>query len=254
MLLTITDLIILGLCIMFFWGGWRRGLFRALFGPLAFAFGALAGILFYDLSDNLLGGLITTILTTIALSIIFTIIHYISRSTVDKEHRNYVFLGSRFLGSFLSVFWEGGLCVIIMVTITLLPNNLFGSGKAQNDIKNSNTYHLVNQFVINQAPPVKKIYLTVNILRDPAYLNYLSQSEEFKSFFLDPKIQSLLNDKNFYEQIRNKNILNLMTNPKIKIILKDKRLMRKFTKLGKRVYVDRTQGLDKKKALKATEE
>ena len=166
-MLNTTDVCMLVVIIISFSLGWKNGLLRSLIGPISFVIFSIIGIIYFDLTQNLPMALIITSAGSIGLSFIVTIALIFGRSTVKKNLRKYVFIGSRILGSIASVLWKGILALIIFFVIALLPSNDSKLSEIQADISQSETFRLANQYIISQAPPVRNIFLVLAVFQHP---------------------------------------------------------------------------------------
>ena len=87
-LLTTVDLVLLIFALLFFWGGWRKGLLRVLITPLSFLICTLLGIVHFDTTEDLAGSLLIATLGTFILSGTIKFILMLTRKTVEKKYRN----------------------------------------------------------------------------------------------------------------------------------------------------------------------
>jgi len=234
--LTITDLVVLALFLIYFLLGWRKGIVRVLIGPASFAVCFVIAILNLDFNYNIVKSALILTLGTLVLSIIINLFFYIGKFSMEKEQREYVFIGSRILGSLLNLAWKGGVTLFLLLVLTFVPLNAFGLDKARGNMKNSVSYKFTQHFAYNNIKPVREITATLAILKDPTFMAELSKTHEYEAFFRSEKIQNFVNDKQIIKHIQDNNIFGLVTNPKLLDIINDDKLMKRFTKLTKRAY------------------
>jgi hypothetical protein len=231
-----TDIVMLCFLTFSFLTGWHNGLFRTILGPLSILLCAIAAIIYYDVSHNLIMSLLIASVGSIALALIFKIFFMFARSTVDKNYRNTTFIGSRLLGGLLNMSWKAALLSVVLILTTLLPGQLFQLRRIQDDVKQSVSYQLIQKYAFRKAPQSQNIIETLKVLQDPERLRRMSDTPEYQEFYSDEQLQSLITDEQIAEQIRNKDISGLMSNPKILDLMQNEELLEKFGRLSKKIY------------------
>jgi hypothetical protein len=237
---SLTDIVVLVLMAFFFWRGWHSGLLRAFLGPICFGICLIIGVIHFDLTNNIMTALMIVGLGTWGLSTLLRLSLFIARRGIPKDHKNYVFGGSRLLGGIVSVFWAGSITLIILFVLAILPIPIAKFAEIQKDIHSSYTYGLLNNYVLYKNPATQKTVMALYILQDPVQMQKLSTLPEFQSFFSDPKIQDLLLDTEIVKLIEKKDAAHLIAHPKVKAIITDDGLMGKLFRLSKTLYSGKT--------------
>ncbi len=219
--------------------GWGNGLLYALIGPFSFFVFLIVGILYYDVTNNLITAIFVTSGGTIVLSILLTLLFFLSRRTVDKNFRHYVFWASRLLGGLLSLLWKGGLTMIVIFFISLLPPQLWDLERLQKNIEQSLTWGWFTESVIKQTPLAKNIFDSLLILKNPDQLKKIAKTPEYQNFISDEKIQELAEDEEVQELIEEENYSELIFHPKFLAILRDEELMKKISLIAEKVYQEK---------------
>lgn len=236
MLLTPIDYAVIGLLTISFLGGWMKGFVRSMLGPVSFAVCMVGGIIYYDISYNIFKSLFFVTLGTIGLTMILNLLFMFGRANIDPNLKNYVFWGSRVLGSITSVVWKGLIMGIILLLIVLFPAGTSGLELAQKKIKESYSYALFNHYVVSQTPMAQNILAVLYAFRDPAQRSKMSSLREYYLFFEDPRVKAVFNDPEVQAQLQSDDLTTLITNPKVLAILRDDRLMDSLARLAKKLY------------------
>lgn len=229
-----TDILVLVLFLLFFLNGWRKGLFRSLITPIFLAIFFIIGIIHFDLTGNLVHTFSIVIIGTSICSLIFKSIFFVGRHQIQKAFRDSTYVISRILGSFVNLFWNGTLLLIALLVLTLTP--LSELGNVKKDIVNSNSYNCTHAYLIGRVPVARKIFFTLKILQEFSGPSELAQSEEYKAFFEDPKVEALQSNKEIMHLIESKNIFALLSHPLVKEVIDDNKLMQKLTTLSQKAY------------------
>jgi len=232
---TTTDLVVLLLLIFFTYRGWRKGLLRSLIGPVSLVICGMIAMIHYDLNKNLVTSLTIAIIGSVVLSIVAMIVLSLMRLTVDKEYRDYIFWGSRLLGSIFNLIWKGAIISSILLSLAMLPTHIFGLHKLHTDVVESVSYSVAHR-LISKIKPAKEAAETLDLLNDSHYLDKLSSTDEYEKLMKDEKIQELRNDPEVAEMMDNKDIAGLMSNPKIIELLQDDEFMLKINELSRKAY------------------
>lgn len=238
--MAIFDIIFLVALGIFFLLGWHLGLLRNLIGPFAFGLCLLFGVINYDLNSNLLHSIAIVVIGTISISLTVNLIIFISRRTVQKKYRSYVFWGSRLLGGCLSAAWLGAMAAGVVLLIMTLPNNAFQLKNVQAVIEESQTYSYIQVYVISRFPVLRNTFTTLSVFSHPESFTMVNDSQEYKEFFNNTHVQDILSDPDIANDIRTNNIKNLITNKKIQALLKDPKSLKIIEQLSKEIY--RRQG------------
>jgi hypothetical protein len=238
MTFTITDYIIGGLFFFYFWRGWCKGFLRTIIGPGAFIISLLAGILYFDLTQNIPKTLGVILIGTLALSIILKIIFFFGRQSLDKKDRKYIFIGSRLLGGTINLGCKGALTMGSLFLFLNIPSHLFDIEKYQEPIRKSQAYALFAQRVLPRIPQAVHLTGMMDRVTNPSRVHELADYREYREFMADEKVQDLLTDTEVQQMIKENNMKDLMIHPKFLQIMQDDKLMKQMTKFGKHLYAD----------------
>lgn len=229
--MTLTDKVIFFSIIFLFWRGWSKGFAQTILGPLALIIGTAISYAYYLIYRNLIIATAIGIVGPIVLSIIFSMTLGVIFLSKDKKS---ISTFSRFCGAAINTFWGEFLILMGLFLIILIPLQLPVVVQAQNDIKKSNTYTYLNDFLeTNFNFNIKKDLdpSKLSSLTDPKALESLGKTKEFNDVLQDPLVQTLLNDPEANRAIENKDIGKLVQNPKFIALTKDPALLKKFLNL-----------------------
>jgi hypothetical protein len=136
---------------------------------------------------------------------------------------------SRAWGAGLCALWGGINILLIIVLAALIPSNASWIENVRQDIFNSRTYSLVDQWTKHLVPKKSiDIRAVSQTLKDPDQIQRLQSSAEYKAVWDDKTIQTLLADEEAMRDIQDKNFAKLMTNPKMQALMKDPELVKKI--------------------------
>ena len=230
--MTLTDKIIFFTALYLFWRGWSKGLAQTILGPLALVVGSALSYFYYMISHNLLAAVAISIVGPIIVNILFSMTLGMLFSSPDgKQHPS---LLSRLVGALLNTLWGEFFLVAGTFLLLMIPLQLPALNKAQADVQNSYSYSLLKPILdqlfhkesIPQYDPSKFIALS-----DPKALKTIEKSKEYQNIINDQRIQALLNDPTVTDQVKGKNIGQLMQNPKFIALTQDPELLKKFLAL-----------------------
>ncbi|HRZ40442.1 MAG TPA: hypothetical protein P5246_05485 [Candidatus Omnitrophota bacterium] len=230
------DTIFLSILAVFFLMGWHLGFLRNLIGPMSFGLCLLFAVINYDLNSNLLHSIAIAVLGTIILSFTINLTIMISRHTVSKKYRSYVFWGSRLLGGALSVLWRGTITAGLVLLIMTLPNDAFQLKDIQANIELSKTYSHIQTYLVPRFPILQNTFTTLSVFSHPEQFTMVDDSPQYADFFNNPHVKDILSDPEIANDIRNNNIKNLITNKKIQALLKDQKSLKTIEQLSKEIY------------------
>jgi hypothetical protein len=234
------DIIYIMLLAFFFFRGWIRGMLHAIIGPACLAFWTVIGIINYDLTENIIKAITITIVGSFLTSAAIHLLLFIGRRSVHKDHRGYVFIGSRLLGGILNVGWNGLLTAFLAITLTLMPLNFLGLKNAQKNIETSATYAKFYTYLISPFPTIRNVLITVSVFKNYSILKRYKDTPEYQAVFSHPKIQQLINNPDLMKKFYSKDSLSLLKDPYIRDLIQDQDLITNISNLGKRIYTDRT--------------
>ncbi len=235
----ITDYLILLLLFFFFINGWRRGLSSTLIGPIAFALSVFLSILIFDSSDDLLLSIKSFGLSFLVLNILGLGLLAWGRRFNTSGSDQYILFASRVTGSFVNVVWQGTISAFLLILVVALPSATLDPKLIQNNLRQSQTYALIEHFLVNPVPAFKNAQGSVEILSHPKDVERIKATEEYQDFIRHPKIQRLLADPEAAEQFQRQDLLTLINNPLVSDILNDQMLMKRFAKIVQLVYEEK---------------
>ncbi|MEW5894619.1 MAG: hypothetical protein AB1650_02505 [Candidatus Omnitrophota bacterium] len=235
------DFIFIALLFFFLYRGFTKGFLRSMVGPVCLAFWSIIGIMHYDLGDNIISSVMVTIFGSVISTTVILFIFLLGRTQVHKQHRHYVFLGSRLLGAAANLFWNGLLVAVLATLLSLTPRSFLGLEQTQQQIQQSRSYILFYRYLINPFPLVKDIQMTMAVLSDYNQLDRFKDSPQYQNVFSDPKIQNVINNPSIMDKIYSKDAITLLQTPQIQALLKDEKLMMKVSELGRLVYREQTR-------------
>lgn len=238
-----TDFFLILLGLIYLLMGYNSGMLRALLGPIAFGISFFSGMMYFDLTKNIAMGLLITITGTLILTILLKTALALSRVTVDKQYRDYIFWGSRVAGGLLSLLWKGAITLSLMFLIMFLPNTISGIDNIKTNIRKSLAFHLMNRYTFRNQPTPEAILDSLAIFKDDKKLYELSETTEFQQLYNNERIQDVLSDEDILAMIRERNYGKLMTHPKIIALIKDDRAMSRLTDLSKKLYAIQAEKL-----------
>jgi hypothetical protein len=239
-MLTVTDLVFIGILIFSIWDGWRAGFIRCLLNPIFLFFFIPIGLINFDLNRNIAVSLLITLAGGFGLATLCRLVIFFFRRNIQRDFKNYVFLGSRILGGITSSIWKTCLFMAAVLLLSLLPANLMpGIIDLQKDLMSSRSYSYIQQNVLTRFPRVHNIYLTLSVFKDPTQNEELSQMPEFEAFYKNPKVQELIEDDGIKAFLAGRHFLPLLTHPKLIAVMTDDALMARLSLLSRRIYEEK---------------
>lgn len=202
---------------------------------MIFALCSIFGVFYFDLTQNAVKAtLYTSVATTILTAIVSIILSMVNRS-VDPNYRDYSPMYMRILGSMFNLAWQGLILVIIVFIIAIAPLQMYGFIKVQDNVRQSVSYSYIKDG-LSKISALQKIVTAFSVFQDPNQMQVLSATEEFQKFFSDKKVQDLLEDEAFMQQVNNKDFSKIIANRRVLEILDDNHLMNDFNQLAKKIY------------------
>jgi len=224
-----------------FWRGWRKGLLRAILGPACLLIFSVIGVIHFDLTRNIVTSVLLALLGAAALSLLVRLLLIIGRARIPKEERDFVFIGSRMLGSIISTFWIAALLGAVLVLWAVVPLKKGTAGDIQKNILKSRSCFLANKFLVYPYPPVRNVLFTFQALLSPSHLQQLSAHPEFEAFLAHPKVQNTLRDPDILLYITRKDYKKLLAEPKVWDIIRDDKLMACLTRVSRKIYEEKSR-------------
>ncbi len=242
-LLSITDSIVLALTLYFLYRGWSQGILRILLGPISLALGCLLAFIYYAQTHNIIMAfaisIIAPFILNVSLSFALTIWSKMTKS--DKP----VPTASRIWGAGICALWGDINLLLIIVLIALIPSNASWIENVRQDIFNSGTYSLVDQWTKHLVPKKSiDIRAVSQVFKDPDRMQRLQSSAEYKAVWEDKTVQKLLTDEETMQDIKDKNFTKLMANPKMQAMMKDPALVKKILDMNVKMMEQKIQPND----------
>lgn len=225
-LLTITDYILLAVVILSTTHGWRRGFLRSILGPFSLVACLIFSFFYFQITHNFLVSLLLCVFGPILLNILLALFLGLWSKPPKDESLS---LLSRMLGAFFSLSWNTALLILFLAWILLIPADVWGFKKIQDNISRSRSLLIFNQLL--PIPPVDHFQNTWRAIHDPAQRKDIESSPEYKAISEDKKIRAILADETLIEEIRKGEIAKVIGNPKIQEIFQDPELLKKFLAL-----------------------
>lgn len=232
---TLTDVVMICFLLFFALDGWRQSFFKSALGPVIFFFCSLFGIIFFDLTQNAVKAVLYTFASSTVINFIVLSLLMLSKRTVDPSYQDYSPVVTRMMGSIVNAAWQGLVLMIILFFIALAPLHIYGLKGVQENIQNSLSFTWIKHN-FSKVPVLQRIVTAFSIFKDPAQMQTLSSTEEFRQFFMTPKVQALINDPAFMRQVQDKNYAEIAANPKVLAVLDDNALMDNFNRLAMKMY------------------
>lgn len=233
----ITDYIALGALFYFFLNGWHKGILRTLLGPISFVIGCSIAFIYYHQTRNIATSLLICALSPFALKILISLILKIWGKFTDKD--TLLSVPSKLLGSIFSVLWSGSYLGLLIILIGLIPLQSGWFEKIQNDVIASKSHGIIHQLIGNKVPIASgSVKNLTAIFEDPAKLQRLRSTKEFKTFMEDDDLKKIFSDEETIEQIGNKEYGKLLANPKIQSVFQNEQLLKKIFALNKKIIED----------------
>ncbi len=233
------DGIVLVLLIYYFWRGWRKGFLGSLLGPISLIIGGLLSYSYYLKTENIVMSLVLSVAAPFVLHITLALLLKIWSIATSKDGKMSPL--NRLLGSAFSVIWSGGMMILVLLLVMVIPGKVPYIDRVHQVIAPTKTYALIarytGQTASTQGGNVHSSPM-IQFLENPEKFEYLSNTEEFKAVMENSKVRRLLEDADVREHLQEKNVLKLMTNDKMKSLLEDKDLIKDFFALQKKIMLE----------------
>ncbi len=237
----LTDLIVVVFFLYFMYAGWTHGVLKILSAPLAFVISIGLAFVHYQRTHNIVLSLLISLVGPLLLKWLFSfLISLLDKAAGDKEEGPSVL--SRVMGILINSSWNGGLLLLSLFCLALLPFDLQGLKQIKANIRESLSFH----WVTDQIPGYKELEpATQGVLagfQDRQAMEQavggLRESEDFQDIMQDPRVKALLEDEEVQNDIKKKDILGLMNHPRFIEIMDDPELIKKFIK----IYIKAQEG------------
>lgn len=221
------DTIVFGSFLLFFIIGWMKGFVRTVIGPIALVFGSMIAWLYYKQTQNFLATLLISLIAPFIIQFAVLTVLKIYRASHDDKKDDFTI--GKILGGCLNLIWGGGLLILTILLVLLIPQTWDSFRWLQTEIKSSLTYFLLDSVSGHRlSQGNKKIEQTLEMLGSPEKMQSVQNSDEYQAIIDNEKIQAIFNDEELVKDIENKNFTKLITDPKITAIMQDPELMKKM--------------------------
>jgi chromate transport protein ChrA len=237
-----TDKIILLVIVLIAYHGWSKGFLKSMIGPIALCMSGIIAFYQYSTHTNLLFTLLTCIFGPFLLGIVLSLVIRLGEKILNPKKKISPF--SKMAGSLISLLWITPYIGLVLFLIMLIPWANPRLERTQNDIQNSLTYSLLKGFMPITPENITNI---TKKLKNPETLQKFQASEEFRTIMNDEHIQDLMEDEEIQELIKNNDTSSLMTHPKVQKLLQDKDFLKKLMILNKAIMQDENSPASPKK-------
>ena len=226
---SLTDLAVVVVMLFYAVKGWYKGFFRTLLGPLAFLICFIGGHAYFLKSYNFWMGFLIVAVGPFFLTIILSIILNLWNRHLDRGLPPFIL--SRFLAATAGMVWGGCFIILTLVIFMILPLHFPKWEAIKTDITDSYSYAIIAKFIKDKIPHLGGIESAFDASQNSEKWAELKQTPEFQAVYTDPKMEKILTDAVTTQQIKNKDILGLLTNPKIIAAWQDPKVVQKILRL-----------------------
>ncbi len=230
------DVVVLGIIAFFALVGLRKGFWQYLLELLITAAGLSMAWLYYQQKHQIFTALFVFIWAVLGLS---ALKWFLQRARRKKALPNLKPLRAhRLLGAILGSIWGIFIAALLILTLGLLPLKAAFSGNIKEKIQNSHAYAIFQRVIpIKEISIVENISYISKIAEDKNAQLRLFEQTEFQEAFRHESFKAVMEDPQTLKQLKDKDLRNLLANPKILKLLND----------GE--FIEKLVGLDFKKAL-----
>ncbi|MFP4472634.1 MAG: CvpA family protein [Candidatus Omnitrophota bacterium] len=231
--MNIVDGVVLGLCAVYAFFGWRKGLARTLIGPvvlflclyLAWGYWQRGGDWRLVMTISVLGPLVLTFLLGMMLTLL-------SQGENGEEQKMMSPL-NRTLGALTNTAWNGALVIAAVVFFALIPLRFESLLSFRETVRESLIFQAVGR-------PIEKRFPQISRLGDPSRMSAedfqdVQKTDEFQQLMNDERLQQLFQDPVIQEKLRSRDVAGLIEDQRIKEIIQDRALLKKMWSFQKRL-------------------
>lgn len=220
------DLIVVVLVLYYIFRGWSKGFVGSLIGPVSLFLGAGISYMYFRQSHNLMIAGIISFFCPILIHITLSVVTNVSTYGHRKSEPSLI---SSIFGSLISVGWSGGILVLMMLMINVLPPQLPSVAAIQERLALTKSYQMVNHFTgsfsIYSSMPIQTF---MTVLENPEQLAALQSSSEYQSFVSDDRIKALMSDPEIQAAVEDRNIGKMLADKRMIDLLQDEDLVSKI--------------------------
>ena len=230
---SLVDIIIAVWFLFLLSSGWRKGLLRTLVGPLSLIISAASCSFYFQETHNFIGVIagmfLGPVVVSMALSLLISLWHININKGVPPE------FFSRLSGSVCNLFWGAGIAVSTLLAVAIIPAGSPRISALKTRVTSSYAYKLTEALVKDKIPLIEQAETVIKTSQNPQEMAKFQSQPEFLALYYDRKIQKLLSDKETLDQIQNRNIKSLFSNPTFLALWQDPELLTKMMELSKRI-------------------
>lgn len=177
------------------------------------------------------------------MAITLNVLLALALTTVNKEFRGKTFFVSRILGSLVNILWQGNIFLVFLIVFRSLPIQNEKFENYQSQIAESKIVAYYEEKIITPDNRLKAVVASLETLRDPSQMQMITNTEEFSTFYKDPKVQKFLNDPQVIDALAAKDSLKLVQNTSLRDLVTDDNAMYSLTRVARMVYRKKLQDL-----------
>lgn len=220
------DLIILIVGLFYFIRGWMKGFLRTIFGPISLIIGGIASYVYFKQSGNIFVSILIGLVLPFILNFGLSFLLNIWRKATDEDDS---FTIGRLLGGIFSCIWGTSLATLIVILIVLTPPQISWLKKLQNQIKQSQYYSFLNQYItLEKTDDQIGLNTLQKILNDPVKIQRFQETETFRELVNDEKLKKIFADQETLNNLKNNNIGALLKNPEFLKLISDEEFRTKI--------------------------
>lgn len=223
------DIIFLFIVLFFTLSGLQKG-FLSYFLEFLLVFVCFGGSwLYYKETHNFLYSLIILFLAPLVIAIIFRFLLHISLERTQNVKRIFLSHINNIAGGIVGFFWGIIWIILISVVVNIIPLNSENFLKLKDNVRDSYVLSFVKA-----VAPFKGVFLLDKlnnlsvIMNDPQATKTLRYNPEFQKLMAEERIQDFIRDRVVMMQLKSRQILGLLANPKFIAILENPELLKKF--------------------------
>lgn len=229
-----TDTVVLILLGYLFYAGWSKGFLRTLLGPLSLILACMAGFSYYQHTRSLVPSLMIGILGPFILNILFSFSINVWHTTVNQGTPPSTL--SRVLGCGFSLLWGGSYLILVLISIMIIPADFSWLKAMREDLRHSQTHAVLSRWIAEKTPlKTMDIPKITAMLQDPVHRPQIESLEEYKSLMEEDALKEVFSDEETLRQIQEKNIAELLANPKIQAALQNEEIVKKLLDLNVKI-------------------
>ena len=220
------DLIVIVLVLYYLYRGWTKGFVGSLIGPISLLLGAGISYMYFRQSHNMMVAGIISFFCPILIHVTLSVVTNVSTYGHRKPEPSVI---SSLFGAVISLGWSGGILVLLMLMINVLPPQLPSIAAIQERLALTKSYQLVNHvtgsFSIYSSMPIQTF---MAVLENPEQLAAVQSSAEYQSFVNDDRIKALMSDPEIQSAVEDRNIGKMLADKRMIDLLQDEDLLSKI--------------------------